>query len=69
MNPLILRLIPSRYIQWSCTTPTMLFTLSKITNFTPQQTALTMFIDWVMIFTGYLAAIYPPGFTSCQWVD
>ncbi len=28
------RLLPSRYVQWSCTTPTMLFTLSKISNLT-----------------------------------
>jgi hypothetical protein len=45
----------------------MLFTLSKITNFTPRQTAVTMSVDWIMIFTGYLAAVYPPGFLSCEF--
>lgn len=61
------RLLPSRYVQWSCTTPTMLFTLSKITDFTPKQTALTMFCDWVMIITGFIAAVLPPGLISCQY--
>ena len=60
------RLLPSRYVQWSCTTPTILFTLSKITDFTPERTGKAMFVDWVMIYTGYLAAVYPPGFTSCE---
>jgi len=57
-------MLPSRYVQWSCTTPTMLFTLSKITDFTPKRTAYVMIADWIMIFTGYLAAIYPPGLMS-----
>jgi len=49
----------------------MLFTLSKITDFTPKQTALTMFCDWVMIITGFIAAVLPPGLISCQcaWAD
>ncbi len=58
------RLLPSRYVQWSCTTPTMLFTLSKISDFTPLQTGTTMFLDWLMILTGFIAAMLPPGYWS-----
>lgn len=45
----------------------MLFSLSKISDFTPQQTAWVMFCDWMMILTGYIAAVYPPGFISCEF--
>jgi hypothetical protein len=61
------RLLPGRYVQWSCTTPTMLFTLSKISDFTPRQTWVTMFFDWLMIITGFIAAVLPPGIFSCEW--
>ncbi len=53
-------------MQWSCTTPTILFTLSKISDLTPKQVALAMFCDWVMILTGYIAAVLPPGLGSCE---
>lgn len=58
--------MPSRYVQWSCTTPTMLFTLAKISDFSERRVALVMFCDWMMILTGYIAALYPPGFVSCE---
>ena len=45
----------------------MLFTLSKITDFTPKETALVMFCDWVMIITGFIAAVLPPGIFSCEY--
>eukprot|EP00798_Chlamydomonas_sp_ICE-L_P008775 gene8775-33642_t len=38
-------LLPSRYIQWSCTTPTMLFTLSKISNLSKEEVAWTIVAD------------------------
>ncbi len=25
-----------------------------------------MFVDWVMILTGYLSAVWPPGILSCE---
>ena len=56
--------VPSRYAQWSCTTPTMLFILSKISDFTPGQAFFAMLCDWIMIVSGYVAATYPPGIIS-----
>lgn len=56
--------VPSRYAQWSCTTPTMLFILSKISDFTPGQAFFAMLCDWIMIVSGYVAAVYPPGIIS-----
>ncbi|GAX76238.1 hypothetical protein CEUSTIGMA_g3682.t1 [Chlamydomonas eustigma] len=61
-------LLPGRYVQWSCTTPTMLFTLSKISDFTSRQTWTTMFFDWLMIITGFIAAVLPPGIFSCLFL-
>ncbi|KAG1681287.1 hypothetical protein FOA52_007333 [Chlamydomonas sp. UWO 241] len=57
-------LMPSRYVQWACTTPTMLFTISKITDFSPRRVAYAMGCDWLMIATGFIAAVMPPGFIS-----
>jgi hypothetical protein len=59
-------MLPGRYLQWSCTTPTILFTLSKISDFSSRRIALVMLSDWTMIFTGYLSAMYPPGFISSE---
>jgi len=56
--------LPSRYAQWSCTTPTMLFTLSKISDLTGWQVAGTVVADMGMVLTGYLAAEFPPGVMS-----
>lgn len=59
-------LLPSRYVQWACTTPTMLFTISKISNFTQRGVAITMAADFAMIAFGYIAAVLPPGFLSAM---
>ena len=56
--------VPSRYAQWSCTTPTMLFILGKISDFTPGQAFFAMLCDMIMIVSGYMAAVYPPGVIS-----
>jgi hypothetical protein len=53
------RLMPSRYVQWSCSTPTMIFTLSRISALTPPAIAATMLADWLMVVCGYAAAELP----------
>uniref|UniRef100_A0A7S0RFF1 histidine kinase n=1 Tax=Chlamydomonas leiostraca TaxID=1034604 RepID=A0A7S0RFF1_9CHLO len=51
--------LPSRYVQWSCSTPTMIFTLSRISDLTPLEIAATLLSDWLMVVTGYMAAALP----------
>eukprot|EP00955_Chlamydomonas_euryale_P088570 364392-Chlamydomonas_euryale.AAC.5 len=63
------RLLPSRYVQWSCTTPTMLFTISKISDFNDAEVAFTMAADFVMIVTGFVSAMTPPGVMSVVFVN
>lgn len=51
-------IIPARYIQWSCTTPTIIYTISLISDLTSTEVYLTVFSDWLMIIMGYIAAMY-----------
>ena len=51
-------------MQWSCTTPTIVFVLSKISDLKPADVALTVAMDVMMVATGYLSCILPPGFWS-----
>jgi len=63
-------LLPSRYVQWSCSTPTMIFTLSRISDLSGTEVALAMLADWLMVVAGYVAAEMPwylavfPAFVS-----
>jgi hypothetical protein len=52
--------MPSRYVQWSCSTPTMIFTISRISSLSPLDVATTMLADWAMVVTGYAASELPP---------
>ncbi|KXZ47741.1 hypothetical protein GPECTOR_33g623 [Gonium pectorale] len=51
--------IPQRYVQWCVTTPTMVYILSKISDFTPSQTATAIAMDVTMVITGLLANFTP----------
>eukprot|EP00798_Chlamydomonas_sp_ICE-L_P004427 gene4427-14559_t len=59
-------LLPSRYVQWSCTTPTMLFTLSKISNLSTFEVTSAILVDVLMVATGWIAAECPVG--AAFWV-
>ncbi|GIL82425.1 hypothetical protein Vretifemale_11416 [Volvox reticuliferus] len=52
--------IPQRYVQWLVTTPTMVYILSKISDFTPLKTATAICLDVVMVLSGLLANFAPP---------
>ncbi len=58
MYPLVCfyRFVPSRYAQWSCSTPTMIFTLSRISSMDAPAIARTMAADWLMVVLGYMAS-------------
>eukprot|EP00198_Chlamydomonas_reinhardtii_P009452 XP_001698789.1 chlamyopsin-6 [Chlamydomonas reinhardtii] len=47
--------IPQRYVQWLVTTPTMVYILSKISDFTPRQTATAIGLDVLMVLSGLVA--------------
>ncbi|GLI70739.1 hypothetical protein VaNZ11_015764 [Volvox africanus] len=52
--------IPQRYAQWLVTTPTMVYILSKISDFTPLQTATAICLDVIMVISGLMANFAPP---------
>ena len=42
-------------MQWLVTTPTMVYILSKISDFTPRQTATAIGLDVLMVLSGLVA--------------
>ena len=60
-------MLPQRYIQWMVTTPTLVYVLSKISDFTTRSTALTITADVLMIIFGLVANFGPRPF-QCECV-
>jgi hypothetical protein len=58
--------IPHRYVQWLVTTPTMVYILSKISDFTPLQTAIAIGMDVGMILSGLMANFLPGPYSKCE---
>ncbi len=56
---------PQRYIQWLVTTPTMVYILSKISDFTPRQTFTAIALDVIMVVFGLMASFMPWPF-NCE---
>ncbi|PNH06772.1 hypothetical protein TSOC_006854 [Tetrabaena socialis] len=57
--------VPQRYAQWLVTTPTMIYILSKISDFTPLQTSAAIATDVLMVLTGLWANFLP---TPYSWL-
>ncbi|GLC35005.1 Hexokinase-3 [Pleodorina starrii] len=56
--------IPHRYVQWLVTTPSIVYILSKISDFTPAQTAAAIGMDVAMILSGLIASFLPGPFLN-----
>ncbi|KAK9805586.1 hypothetical protein WJX72_006500 [[Myrmecia] bisecta] len=57
INDLGKPVILQRYIQWFVTTPTMLLLMSRLSDFTVKQVALTVVMNAVMLATGMVASL------------
>lgn len=54
-NPLVV----SRYTQWMVTTPTLIYVVSKISDFSRTQVSVVVLSQFSVILTGLLASVYP----------
>ncbi|DBA81613.1 hypothetical protein WJX77_010729 [Trebouxia sp. C0004] len=54
-NPLVI----SRYTQWMVTTPTLIYVVSKISDFTRTQVATVVLCQFSVILTGLLSSVAP----------
>ncbi|KAA6426844.1 MAG: adenylate guanylate cyclase [Trebouxia sp. A1-2] len=52
-------LVISRYTQWMVTTPTLIYVVSKISDFTRTQVATVVLCQFSVILTGLLASVAP----------
>lgn len=59
--------IPTRYVQWSVTTPTMLWTLAHISSLTRLEVACTVAADWAMVVLGLGAVLVEHVVVECEW--
>ncbi len=53
------RLVISRYTQWMVTTPTLIYVVSKISDFTRTQVATVVLCQFSVILTGLLSSVAP----------
>ena len=49
----------TRYIQWSVTTPTLIYVVSKISDFTRGQVSLVVLAQASVIWSGLISSILP----------
>lgn len=57
--------VVTRYLQWSLTTPTLVYVVSRISNFGAKRVACVVSAQSAVIMTGLLAAL-SPGWQKCE---
>lgn len=62
------RLVLTRYIQWSVTTPTLIYVVSKISDFTRGQVSLVVMAQASVIWSGLISSIVPSPW-KCELLD